>query len=433
MKSHILSLLEKLLKILARLTLKRYKPGIIGITGNVGKTSAKEAIRVVLERERRVRSASKNFNNEIGLPLTILGDWQDAGGIFFWVRVVAGAVWNLVQKNPSYPELLILEYGIDHPGDMKRLLEIARPNIGVVTPIGEIPVHVEFFAGREGLIREKTRLVKDLPATGFAILNADNEASRNMKGETRAHAITYGWSESADIRIRSMETRMDATPPCITCKLEYNGSFVPVRIEEAVGRVHAYAAAAGAAVGISFGINLVKISENLSYYKSPPGRLKIIEGREGSRIIDDTYNSSPLAFEEALDTMRGIKARRKIAVLGDMLELGRHSIEAHENAGKMVAGEVKILITVGARAKFIAEAARNAGLSEKSIIVSKTVGEAGAALKKILRPGDLVLIKGSQGVRMERIVYEVMANPDKAKKLLVRQEERWLEKPGLYD
>src|SRR3989344_1321788 len=375
MKFHILSILEKLLRILARLTLKKYRPSVIGITGNVGKTSTKEAIRVVLEHERRVRTASKNFNNELGLPLTILGDWKKTGGALFWLKVMLSSCWNLVWKNRSYPELLILEYGVDHPGDMKRLLEIVRPHIGVVTPIGEIPVHVEFFSSREGLIREKARLVKDLPATGFAVLNADNDASRNMKKETRAHAITYGWSESADIRIRSLETRMDATPPCITCKLEYNGSFVPVRIEEAVGRVHAYAAAAGAAVGIAFGINLVKISENLSYYKNAPGRLKIIEGLEGSRIIDDTYNSSPLALQEAIETLKGIKARRKIAVLGDMLELGKYSVEAHEEAGREIAGAVKILVTVGARAKFIAEAAKNKGRSEKNIIVAKTTGE----------------------------------------------------------
>ncbi len=426
-------MLQNLLKFLARLTLKKYNPGIIGITGNVGKTSTKEAIRVVLERERRVRSASKNFNNELGLPLTILGDWEKIGGMFFWIRVILTSVWRLLWKSRSYPELLILEYGIDRPGDMRRLLEIARPHIGVVTPIGEIPVHVEFFAGREGLIREKTRMVKELPATGFAVLNADNEASRNMRGETRAHVVTYGWNESADVRIRALETRMEALPPCITCKLEYNGSFVPVRIEESVGRVHAYAAAAGAAVGAAFGVNLVKISENLSYYKSPAGRLKFIEGMEGSRIIDDTYNSSPLALHEALNTLHGIKARRKIAVLGDMLELGKFSIEAHEDAGRRVAEEVKFLITVGALAKFMAEAARGAGLSEKNIVVAKTLGEATEALKKILRAGDLVLIKGSQGVRMEKIVEAVMREPEKAAKLLTRQEERWLEKPGLYD
>ncbi len=425
--------MENLLKFLAKLTLKKYRPGIIGITGNVGKTSTKEAIRVVLEHERRVRSASKNFNNELGLPLTILGDWQKTGGALFWARVVFVSLWRLAWKTKSYPELLILEYGIDHPGDMKRLLEIARPHIGVVTPIGEIPVHVEFFSGRDGLIREKTRLVKDLPATGFAVLNGDNDASRSMKGETRAHAITYGWSESADIRIRSMETRMDASPPCITCKLEYNGSFVPVRIEGAVGRVHAYAAAAGAAVGVAFGMNLVKISENLSYYKSAPGRLRVLEGREGSRIIDDTYNSSPLALQEAMETLKSIRARRKIAVLGDMLELGKYAVEAHEKVGEGVAGAVKILVTVGALAKFIAEAAKTAGLSEKNIVVAKTLGEAEDALKKILRAGDLVLVKGSQGVRMEKVVEGIMAHPEKAKELLVRQDARWLEKPGLYD
>ena len=322
MKPSILSIIQKLLKTLARLTLRKYKPGIIGITGNVGKTSAKEAIYTVLGRERKVRAASKNFNNELGLPLTILGNWQDTGGVFFWGKALISSMWNLGLKKKSYPEILVLEYGIDHPCDMRKLLEIARPHMGVVTPIGDIPVHIEFFAGKEGLIREKAKLVTQIPATGFAILNADNKASVEMKDQTRAHAITYGYREGADIQISNFETHLESTPPCVTCKLTYNGNLVPVRIENAVGKIQTYTAAAAAAVGIAFGLNLVKISENLSYYKSPPGRMKVIDGLKGSIVIDDTYNSSPLAAEEALDTLGDIKAKRKIAALGDMLELG---------------------------------------------------------------------------------------------------------------
>ncbi|MEK7076826.1 MAG: cyanophycin synthetase, partial [Patescibacteria group bacterium] len=302
-----------------------------------------------------------------------------------------------------------------------------------VTPIGDIPVHIEFFAGKEGLIREKARLVQALPATGFAILNADNSASLQMKEHTRARAITYGKGGGVDMRISNFETRLDSAPPCVTCKLEYNGGFVPVRIENVVGEIQTYTAAAAAAVGIAFGMNLVRISENLSYYKSPKGRLKIIEGLKESTLIDDTYNSSPLAAREALETLGQIRAKRKIAVLGDMLELGRHTIEAHEEIGKLAGGRVKVLITVGAKAKFIAEAARKAGLPNKWIFVFNDTAEAGKCLERLLERGDLVLIKGSEGVRMERIVKEVMAKPEKAEKLLVRQSERWLSKPGIYD
>lgn len=433
MKSSVLKLIQKILKALARLTIRRYKPGIVGITGNVGKTSVKEAIKTVLEHDRRVRAASKNFNNELGLPLTILGDWQEAGGALFWFRVILASCWRLLLKRRTYPEILILEYGIDHPGDMRKLLEIARPHIGVVTPIGDIPVHIEFFAGKEGLVREKARLVQALPATGFAILNADNNASLQMKEHTRAHTITYGKSEGVDIRISNFETRLDSVPPCVTCKLEYNGSFVPVRIENVVGEIQTYTAAAAAAVGIAFGMNLVRISENLSYYESPKGRMKTIEGLKESVLIDDTYNSSPLAAREALETLGQIRAKRKIAVLGDMLELGKYTIEAHEKIGKLAAERVKVLITVGARAKFIAEAARKAGLPNKWIFVFNNTAEAGKCLEKLLERGDLVLIKGSQGVRMERIVKEVMAEPAKAEKFLVRQTPRWLEKPSIYD
>lgn len=434
MKQSALTTLEKTLKLLAKWTLRRYKPGIIGITGNVGKTSTKEAISIVFERERRVRSASKNFNNELGLPLTILGDWEDTGGVFFWMGAVMSAIWGLVWKNRDYPEILILEYGIDHPGDMRRLLEIARPHIGVVTAIGETPVHVEFFAGKEALVREKARLVQALPATGFAVINADNKAAMSMREQTRAHIITYGYRDGADIQITETETNIGDTPPALSCKLSYSGSTVPVRIEMSAGRAAAYAVAGAAASASAFGINLVKVAEHLSYYQNPLGRLRVIEGQHESTILDDTYNSSPLAAEVALEALREIKAKRKVAVLGDMLELGKDSIKAHEEIGRLVPKSANILVTVGEKAQFLSEAAARAGgMAKKNIMHFKTTGEAGRVLEEILKPGDLVLVKGSQGMRMERVVKRIMAEPEKAEKLLVRQSERWQRKPGLYD
>jgi len=157
MKTLILKILSLLLRILAKLTLWRYKPGIIGITGNVGKTSTKIAISTILRSDRRVRVSLKSFNNELGLPLAILGDWDSTEGLFFWPRVLIFSLSQLFIKNPSYPELLALEYGVDRPGDMKYLLNIARPHVGVVTALGDIPVHVEFFCrtrgNREGKVK----------------------------------------------------------------------------------------------------------------------------------------------------------------------------------------------------------------------------------------------------------------------------------------
>ena len=432
MKSRLLPLLEKIIKTLAKLTLKRYKPGIIGITGNVGKTSAKEAIRLLLERERKVRANSKNFNNEFGLPLTILGNWKDTEGRLFWIKVILSSIINLLIKRKSYPELLILEYGIDRPGDMRKLLEIARPHIGVVTAIGKTPVHVEFFAGKEGVIREKARMISQLPATGFAVLNADDEVVLGMRDHTRAHGITFGYSERADIKISNLETQIQNRVPSISFKLNYGGSFVPVRMEGVLGKTQTYAAGAAAVIGVVFGMNLVKIAENLGAYKSPKGRMNVLGGIKNSVIIDDTYNSSPLAAKEALETLKEIKAKRKIAVLGDMLELGKHSIEEHENIGNIVAKTAKILITVGAKAKFIGESAMKAGLPKKSVFICKGIAEAFSLLTRTIEEGDMVLVKGSQSVRMEYVVKGVMEDSSKAEELLVRQSSAWLEKPPMY-
>ncbi|MEK7138373.1 MAG: hypothetical protein AAB787_02575, partial [Patescibacteria group bacterium] len=158
MKEILVKVLKTVLKRLAHLTLWRYRPGIIGVTGSVGKTSAKMAIAAVLKGERLVRFAKGNFNNEIGLPLSILGDYGEIKGFLFWPIVLYKSLWQaLGPKNRNYPELLVLEYAADKPGDIKYLLSVARPNVSVVTAIGDIPVHVEFFSGPEEFSREKGR------------------------------------------------------------------------------------------------------------------------------------------------------------------------------------------------------------------------------------------------------------------------------------
>ena len=433
MKLFLKKKLQSTLKTLAKWTIVRYKPGIIGVTGSVGKTSAKEAIRAVLGGERRVRSSSKNFNNEIGLPLAILGSWRETGGIFFWARVIVFSFFRLLVNLPKYPELLILEYGIDRPSDMKRLLQIARPQIGVLTPIGEMPAHIEFFSGKDAVLREKIRLIQSLPVTGFAVINADTDEAKKAAAETRARIIKFGFSPNADLRVISRESRIYEGAIQTIFKLSYGGSVVPVKLEGVAGEPQVLASAAAAAVGIAFGLNLIKISEALAAHTSPPGRMRALPGAKKTIIIDDTYNSSPLAAESALAAVKELEAKRKIAVLGDMLELGKYTIDAHEEIGRVAAKAVHKLVTIGARAKFIAEAAQNAGMPKEKIASFNKLDDAASFLQNGSEEGDLILVKGSQGVRMEKIVKALMRNPDKAEELLVRQTKKWLEKPGIYD
>ncbi len=425
--------LSGILRWLATLTLNRYKPSLIGVTGSVGKTSTKMAIAAVLRSGRRVRASGKSFNNEIGLPLTIIGDWDGTEGKFFWFKVIFFAIGQLLIRNPSYPELIVLEYGVDRPGDMNYLLRVTRPHIGVVTALGEIPVHVEFFAGPEKVAEEKTKLVAALPATGFAILNADDEVVSDMKEQSRAHPVTYGFESGTDVRITNFENRFEKDFQGVSFKLSYAGNIVPVRIRNVFGKTYAYAAAAAASVGLIYGMNLVRISEALLEFNPPPGRLRLINGEKESFIIDDTYNASPTAAHEALDVLRSLKAKRKIAVLGDMLELGKYTLAAHEGIGKLAAKSADIVMTLGMKAKFIAERAVKSGMSQKKVFVFTNLEECAKALEGMIQKGDLILVKGSQGVRMEKIVLEIMAEPQKAGELLVRQSPVWLKKKGLYE
>jgi UDP-N-acetylmuramoyl-tripeptide--D-alanyl-D-alanine ligase len=451
MKYFLLKILKSILKQLARLTVWRFKPKIIGITGSAGKTSTKEAIYAILKNYRRVRKTEGNLNNELGIPLTILGDWSDeelklvsrdtpAGTekikkLFFWIKVIVSALIRvLFLRKSAYPRVLILEYAADRPGDIKYLLKIARPQIGVVTTVGEIPVHVEFFSGPEAVAREKSKLIESLPANGFAVLNFDNEIVMEMRERTRARVITFGFSEGADLRINNLDlTQINAdltqtnadnisvnqrsnqresawheVPVGISFKLEYAGSVVPVVLRNVFGKAQAYAAAAGACVGLIFDLNLVEISEALSNnYQSPKNRMNLIRGIKDTYIINDTYNASPISMEEALNTLRDLPAKGKIAVLGDMLELGKYSIEAHESIGRLTASIVDILITVGPRAKFIAEAAKNSGLDEKKILSFDTAAEAGLVVQDLIKPGDLILVKASRAIGLEKVVEEI--------------------------
>lgn len=413
---------------LARLTLKRFRPRVIGITGNVGKTSTKLALYTVLrENKKRVRMAGGNLNNEYGLPLAILTDYEQPGGMSFWMRVIILSSVRLISpwSKRKYPKILILEYAADKPGDIRYLTKIVKPSIAVVTAVGAVPVHLEFFSDREAVIKEKTRLVKGLGSQDMAILNHDDPAVLEMKNQTKAQVSTYGFHKSAGLRIRNFENRSEFGRPLgISFKLETDKSSVPVRIDDVFGIAQAYAASAAAAVGLAEGLNLVQISESLAHYHGEKGRTKLIPGVKESWIIDDTYNSSPASLKAALEIFSDLRAPRKVAILGDMLELGNYAKEAHEEAGKLVGQTVDELITVGPLAKLIAEKAN--GLKKENVHSFKNTAELIPKVKDLVENKDLILVKGSQSTRMEKVVAVIMAEPERAKELLVRQYGRWL-------
>lgn len=436
MKQKILNFLVNILKKIAKLTVKKYKPLIIGITGNVGKTSTKEMVALFLKQEKRIWFSSKSFNNELGLPLAIIGDFKEVDGKLFWILVILKGFFQLIFTNKNYPEILVLEYGIDKPFDMNYLLNIAKPSIGIFTQSGEIPVHIEFFQDKEGIFKEEAKLIYSLPATGLAVLNADNLDILNLKKETKANVLTYGFKEEADIRIINFKSELINDKFFTFFKINYHGKIIPFKIENVVGKNIAYNLASAIAVGLYLNINILKINEVLKDYQSPPGRLRILKGLKNSIIIDDTYNASPQAVLNALEVLSFIKNRKKILVLGDMLELGKYSYEAHKMIGERLRKNTDFVILLGHKTKIVYETAILNGFEKKNIFYFEPpldYQKIADFVKNFLNKDSVVLLKGSQGLRLEKIVKELIIDKEKAKYLLVRQNKAWLLKKGIYE
>jgi UDP-N-acetylmuramoyl-tripeptide--D-alanyl-D-alanine ligase len=421
MKKIIKKIVQSLLRVVAQGILRKYNPEIIGVTGSVGKTSTKEAIFSVLENTVRVRRSVKNYNNEIGLPLTIIGTGAIGGSIFGWLRVFVVAVKLLIWRDPKYPEVLILEMGIDRPGDMKYLTTLAPCKVGVLTGVGT--AHLEHFKTVERLAKEKAVIITHLTKNGWAIVNIDNETNQTLTEGLRARLITYAVHRPADLQAKNIKiaTRQDQVGG-LSFKLLYQGSTVPVLLPHIIGGHFVYAALVAAAIGIIYGMNIIEISKALEGFHASAGRMSLLPGIKNTKIIDDTYNASPDSMIAALVAVGALKIHgKRIAVLGDMLELGDQTVAGHERVGQAVIHNYfDILITVGERAKSIASSAVASGMLSDVVFSFADVGRAGRFLQDRLEEGDLVLVKGSRGMRMERVVKEVMAEPLRADELLVQ-------------
>lgn len=425
MKSRKIKILEMVLRLMATVVLKRHKPIVVGITGSVGKTSAKEAIYLVLSTKFRVRKSEKNYNNEIGIPLTIIGTETGGRSLLLWLGVFLKWVWVVIFE-VSYPEIIIVELGIDRPGDMEYLTSFVQPSLAVVTNVSSS--HIEFFGSLEKIAKEKGVLVEKLPASGFAILNADDENVLEMQKNTKAGILTYGFSEKADLRADRIVYNYDDNqrPDGISFKLEHEGNNIPVRLRHILAPHQIYSALSAIALGITFKINLLEAAVALEDFRSPQGRMNLLPGIKNTYLIDDTYNASPVSTSAALEVLDILGAKRKLVVLGDMLELGGESEKGHRQiVKKVLETNVDLLFTVGKRMKEAVRESAGAGIIERKIFVFDDPETAGRKVQELMREGDLVLIKGSQGMRMEKIVEEVMAQPQRAGELLCRQSKDW--------
>jgi len=437
MRTTIKKPLVYILRIESRLVLWKYKPKIIAVTGSVGKTSTKDAVFAVISGVSYVRKSEKSYNSEIGLPLTVLGCSNGWNNPFTWLLNILKGFWLFIWPH-KYPKWLVLEVGVGKPGDMRSTASWLKTDVVIITAIGETPVHVEFFDSCKHLVEEKSGLIKTLKKDGFLILNNDDEIVSGMKEKTKNRVITFGFKEDSDIRGSSDSILYNnlGIPEGLTFRIDEAGSSLPVVIEGVFGRNHIYASLAALTLSSGLKLNMLDAINKLKNYNVPPGRMRLLKGINDSFIIDDTYNSSPFACKSALETLGEVKnSGRKIAVLGDMLELGRHTEGAHENIGKIAKENVDILIVVGPRARKIKEGAVESGMNIKnpagdgaSIFEFLNSREVGEFLKTFIQKNDFVLIKGSQGMRMERAVETILQDKERKSEFLVRQDKEWLEK-----
>ena len=414
----------------ARLVLRRYKPRVIAVTGSVWKTTTKDAIYAALSNTLHVRKSEKSFNSDIGVPLTILGLENAWRNPFLWGLNLVRGLALLVSKAP-YPAWLVVEVGADRPGDIRRIAKWLKPDIAVITGVPDIPVHVEYFRSPEELAREKRALAEHVKEGGTLILNGDDTRMVAMCAEFN-NVTTYGFGKSNQIMASHQGILYEKGKAVGTrFRLVQNGLAQPVSIIGALGKSRTYAALAAFAVAGVAGVERSLVVRSLAEWSPSPGRMRVIKGVNGSTVIDDTYNSSPAAALSALDTLKEVKVSsgaRRIAVLGDMLELGRYAAEAHRGIGARAAQCAAKLVTIGFRSRATGEAALDAEMPEANIREYEHTESrrAGQELRSELREGDIVLVKGSQSMRMERTVEELMADPEKAVDLLVRQEPEWI-------
>lgn len=429
MKSFLKHIIVVILTFEAKVLLRRMKPKVIAITGSVGKTSTKDAIYTVLKDHIHTRKSQKSFNSDIGVPLSVLGLDNAWNNPWQWLRNILDGAYTAFFVR-EYPQVLVLEMGVDRPGDMASLTQWIRPDIVVLTRLPEVPVHVEYFDSPEEVVVEKMQLVHALKEDGVFIYNNDDRLIQEQVPNVSQQSFGYSRNNNAHFMLTGDVVRYDAAgkPIGMLSTLSHLDDSTTLTVSGSLGTHHAYNYAAAAAVAHVMGVSLAESAESLKQHKPTAGRMRLLKGREGSVIIDDTYNSSPVAVEQALHSLDAVACEgKKIAVLGDMLELGRFSTREHERMGELVATKADMLVTVGVRARKIAEAAREHGMSDEAILQYDDA-EAASAIAQQVTSDDVILVKASQSIRAEKVVYALLANPEEAATLLVRQNTQWKRK-----
>ncbi len=444
-------MLETFLGASARAVIARERLQVIALTGSIGKSTTKQAVGALLRAdlpEQGIRVTQKNYNNELGVPLTVFGRLAPGRDLVAWISLLWVACCARFGFWKSGLRVLVLEMGADKVGDIAYLTKLAPPDIAIVTAIasedsGATPVHAGNYASIDALVQEKSQLVRALTRGGTAILNADDPRVFAMRHLTSEHVLTFGEADGSDVRIARTRVRMEETlqgrkpvglEMTIECYQRTDTLFFP----DVYGRSVAYAVAAALALGEALDISDEQMLALPTAFAPMPGRTRIIAGIKQTILLDDTYNASPSSTLSSLRDLAGMElapGQRRVACLGEMRELGETAQTMHRMVGAEAARlGLDLLVVCGIFAHAMAEGALANGMKPESVKVIEDTPEAGLFIQDWIKPGDLVLAKASEGtrqtkgVRMERVIKELMADPMNADQLLVRQGEAWQRK-----
>lgn len=353
------------------------RSAFIGITGSVGKTTTTQACLAVLSEKFKTISTQKNLDPILNIPVTL-----------FSLR-------PRVQK-------VLLEMGIEYPGEMDFYLSLVQPATAVITRI--FYAHSEFLGDVEAILGEKGRLVKQLPKEGFAILNYDDHYTRQLAAQTEAQIMFYG-TNSKECHVWASNVRIENQKTVFELNYKAERAEVSLRL---LGKHFIYPALAAAALGLSSGLTLTTIKRGLEKIEPVEHRLQFLEGPNGSYILDDTHNSSPAALEEALHVLGELPARRRIAVLGEMKELGVYSEKLHRQIAQQIYKEkIDYVLLGGGDARFIGDELIRLGFLPERVEVNLSNSQIVSKILRNLNKGDLVLIKGSRAVKLDEVVERV--------------------------
>ncbi len=415
--------LRAALRAYARGILRQWRPRVIAVTGSVGKTTTKEAISTILGHSLPTFRTWRNYNDRLGVPLS-LG----------WLQ-------------PEH-RVAVLEFGCDHPGEIAALCEMTQPSIGVVTRVSH--TQLQYFGSIERYAEELAALTRSLPPEGYAVLNALDPACLKMAKDTRATPLLFSTQKIDDprVRVECRVARQDADHLVLTLafpnQAQENRGAETHYLRNLTGAHWAESVAAAIATTIALGGNGETAAGLLEQFAPLPGRSRLLDGVAGSRLLDDTHNAPPIAVEAALETLRDLKrahaSRRAVAVLGDMLRLGPYEEEAHRRIGRRVAEVADFLVTQGQRAEIIAQEARKAGMPAEAVEATYSAEDAAQVVRRYLEGATpapagtpvvqgpapaIILIKGAEEMRMERVTERLLAHPEEAPEVLDRQTLAW--------